>query len=92
VDIDLSSGNEIARSLVPDVLVNPKVPAADDAKNVGAISAAATPPGLIEADAPEKPKTSATDRVPAVPPLVGMAKSAYTLLLGDPIRFLGLVR
>jgi hypothetical protein len=77
---------------VPDVPVNPKVLAADGAKNVGAISAAAIPPSLIEADVPKKPKASATNRVPAVPPLVGMAKSAYTLLLGDPIQFLGLVR
>jgi hypothetical protein len=57
-DIDLSSGDETMRLLMPDAPANLKAPAADDARNVGVISAEAIAPDPIRADAPEKPKSS----------------------------------
>jgi hypothetical protein len=53
VDIVLFSGDEATHSPATDVPANPKVPAVDDTKNVGAISAKATTPSPTEVDAHE---------------------------------------
>jgi hypothetical protein len=53
VDIVLFIGDEARHSPATDVPTNLKVPAADDNKNVGAISAEATAPSPTEADAHE---------------------------------------
>jgi hypothetical protein len=53
VDIVLFSGNEATHSPATDVPANPKVPAVDDTKNVGSISAEATTPSPTEVDAHE---------------------------------------
>jgi hypothetical protein len=53
---------------VPDVSVDLKVPATDDARNVGAATTEENAPVPIVADAPEMLKPSAVDQVPIIPP------------------------
>jgi hypothetical protein len=73
VDVNLSSDDEI------DASADHKAPAADDAGNVGAVSTEANASVPIVADAPELPKSPATENV-------------RRLLLGDPTQFLRSIR
>jgi hypothetical protein len=80
VDIDLSSGDETTHWPVHDASVNPKVPAVDDARNVGAISAESITLGSIMVRS-RSPSLVLLIRSPMYHPLVGVAKNVYTLLL-----------
>jgi hypothetical protein len=67
MDVILSSGDEAGHSLMPDVLADLKVLAADKARDAGATSVEALAPSPIGADAPGNPRTPVVDRVAIVP-------------------------
>jgi hypothetical protein len=68
VDINLSSDDEIVHPLEPDVPVDQKVLAGDDARDMRVASVELITPGPIGSSVPEKSKPFTVDRVLVVPP------------------------
>jgi hypothetical protein len=88
VDVVLSSDDdEVAHPPEPDALVDRKVSAGDDVRDVGITSAEALVPGQIGTSAPGNPSPLSPIRSPLYHLQAVMAENGYTLQRSGPIWY-----